>query len=75
MSEPSGVPRAFGAKYAERPQYPVDGPVAAKLGDEPESRGRAGLYVGLLWLYVLVLALGTVGEFLGIQWILDLPIY
>jgi hypothetical protein len=45
--------------------------------DQGHGRGndRSGLYMGLLWLYVALLAVGTIGELLDIQWILDLPIY
>ncbi len=42
----------------------------------PSPQGdRSGLYLGILVLYVIVLALGTFGELFDIQWILDLPIY
>jgi len=74
MSDPFGVSRSYRSKYPERPQYPLDASSAGQPG-RPEGGGRAGLYVGLLWLYVLILAVGTVAELLGIQWILDLPIY
>ncbi len=38
-----------------------------------QRRGELGL--GLLALYVSLLALGTVGEIWEVQWILDLPIF
>ena len=42
----------------------------------PEAQdGRAGIYLAILFVYVILLALGTVGELFDIQWILDLPIY
>ncbi|MBI5136830.1 MAG: hypothetical protein HZA24_05770 [Nitrospirae bacterium] len=41
----------------------------------PPADGRSTLYLALLILYVIVLAVGTVGELFHIQWILDLPIY
>lgn len=36
---------------------------------------RANLWLALLVLYVILLAVGTVGELFDIRWILDLPIY
>jgi hypothetical protein len=41
----------------------------------PLPRDRSTLYLALLILYVIVLAVGTVGELFHVQWILDLPIY
>jgi len=43
--------------------------------DAGGGNDRVGLYMGLLWLYVALLAVGTIGELLDIRWILDLPIY
>jgi hypothetical protein len=36
-------------------------------------KGQVGL--GLLFLYVFLLGLGTVGEIWEIEWILDLPLF
>ncbi len=43
--------------------------------DSPKEDRLTGLYLALFALYVLILAVGTVGELFHIQWILDLPIY
>ena len=73
MSEFHGAAHSSGSKYAERPQYPS--PSGDKAPAEAQGNGKAGWYVGVLWLYVLLLAVGTVAELMDIRWILDLPIY
>ena len=53
---------------------PSQGEIPFEEGNAGDER-RAKLYMGLLWLYVVLLAVGTIGELLDIKWILDLPIY
>jgi hypothetical protein len=36
---------------------------------------KAGIGLGVLVLYILLLGLGTIGEIWEVQWILDLPLF
>ena len=36
---------------------------------------KAGIGLGVLILYVLLLGLGTIGEIWKVEWILDLPLF
>jgi hypothetical protein len=44
-------------------------------GDSRFSNGREKLLLGLLFIYVFLLGLGTVGELFEIEWILNLRIF
>ncbi|NIQ03541.1 MAG: hypothetical protein GWO19_25285 [Nitrospinaceae bacterium] len=39
------------------------------------GRYKAGIGIGILFLYVALLGLGTVGEVWDVEWILDLPLF
>ena len=36
---------------------------------------KAGIGLGVLVLYILLLGLGTIGEIWEVEWILDLPLF
>jgi len=42
---------------------------------ESAQKYKSEIGLALLTLYILLLALGTVGELWDIEWILDLPIF
>jgi len=39
------------------------------------QRYKAGIGLGVLILYILLLGLGTIGEIWEVEWILDLPLF
>lgn len=41
----------------------------------PSSNLKGQIGIGLLVLYVFLLALGTIGEIWEVEWILDLPLF
>jgi hypothetical protein len=55
------------------PDAPVSAEPAAPAGFWQRRGADVGL--GILAVYVVLLAIGTAAEWFDIQWILDLPIY
>lgn len=66
QSEPQANTRGTGEPSA---------PASTAKPNSPWQKHKAEIGLAALVLYVFLLALGTVGELLDIEWILDLPLF